>query len=206
MVFKNGGHLSRAESWTYRGTVIEVVNKFTYVGAVFTPKLSFDCMASEQAIKGKRPLNSILSSLYKYGQLSSSTFFKIFDVKISPIMLYGSELWGFCERHAIENVLLFVCNNFLCTNIKSCNAAVLWDCGRFPILPNFISCVRQLLQNNGFNFIWINQDVVNEKLFLHQFTERLKDTHLQRWFSNLEMSPKLILYKNIKCNYERETY
>ena len=75
MVFRNGGRISDAETWTFRGSNIEVVNGLTYVGALFTPKLSLEAMASEQAMKGKRALLSILSSLYKYGQLSGGTFF-----------------------------------------------------------------------------------------------------------------------------------
>ena len=105
--------------------------------------------------------------------------------------MYGSELWGCCERQAVENVLLVACKKFLCTNVKSCNAAALGDCGRFPMwvestkrtvkywlrllrMPNeryprkcynmldqlgyvnWVSSVRQVLQNNGFNFVWIN--------------------------------------------------
>ena len=71
---------------------------------------------------------------------------------------------------------------------------------------NWVSSVRQLLQNNGFNFVWINQYVVNERLFLYQLTERLKDIYIQKWFGTLESSAKLIVYKNVKSNYERETY
>ena len=52
-------------------------------------------MASEMAIKAKRALLSILSSLYKYGQLPYSVYFKLFDTKIQPILLYGSEISGF---------------------------------------------------------------------------------------------------------------
>lgn len=38
LVFKRGGNLSRREKWIYKGTTLEVVNGFHYVGLLFTPK------------------------------------------------------------------------------------------------------------------------------------------------------------------------
>ena len=61
-------------------------------------------MASEQAVKAKRILISILSKLYNYGQLSSEVFFKIFDTKISPILMYGSEIWGTEYKQVVKNI------------------------------------------------------------------------------------------------------
>ena len=77
MVYKNG----KTERWTCGGVELEVVPCFTYVGLNFTRQLSLTQMASEQAVKEKRILISILSKLYNYGQLSREVFFKIFDKK-----------------------------------------------------------------------------------------------------------------------------
>ena len=73
---------------------LEVVNGFHYVGILFTTQMSLNRMANDLSVKGKKALISVLSSLYSYGNLSKTTFFKLFDVKIVPFLLYGSELWG----------------------------------------------------------------------------------------------------------------
>ena len=67
MGYKNGGILAKTERWTYGGVELEVVPCFTYVGLNFTRQLSSTQMASEQAVKAKRILISILSKLYNYG-------------------------------------------------------------------------------------------------------------------------------------------
>ena len=53
LVFRNGGNLARREKWTYKGTNIEVVNGFHYVGLLFTTQMSLNCMVSDIALKGK---------------------------------------------------------------------------------------------------------------------------------------------------------
>ena len=53
-------------------------------------------------------------------------------VKIAPILLYGSELWGFVHRKSIELIHRYACKRYICVNLQSCNAAVLGDCGREP--------------------------------------------------------------------------
>ena len=63
MVFRKRGKLAMKERWSYAGSLIDVVQSFTYVGVCFFPSLSFTKMAYENATKGKRALNGILSSL-----------------------------------------------------------------------------------------------------------------------------------------------
>ena len=133
VVFKNGGRISHHERWYYDGNLLEVVNCFTYVGLTFTMQLSLHRMSSDLAKKGKRVLVSLLSSLYEYGQMPKHIFFKLFEMKVVPILLYGSEIWGYRKYEVLEKVQYYACKRYMCVGIKSCNAAVLGDCGRFPL-------------------------------------------------------------------------
>ena len=71
------------------------MNCFTYVGLAFTMQLSYQRMCSDLAKKDKRVLVSLISSLYDYGQMPKHVFFKLFDTKVVPILVYGSDIWGF---------------------------------------------------------------------------------------------------------------
>jgi hypothetical protein len=143
LVFKSGGILSRHESWTYNNVKLEVVNKLCYVGVTFTRQLSFPTMVQELCIKGKRIIISILSSLYKSGQLPKTIFFKIFDTKICPQLLYGAEVWGLEEYIDLERVQYHACKRFMCVKQNTCNAAVLGDCYRFPLfIETYKRCIR----------------------------------------------------------------
>jgi hypothetical protein len=50
VVFKNGGILSRHESWIYNTVKLDVVNSFCYVGLSFTRQLSLSGMVNELCI------------------------------------------------------------------------------------------------------------------------------------------------------------
>ena len=70
--------------------------------------------------------------------------------------------------------------------------------------------IKDLLCSRGFGNIWRDQSVVNEKLFLANFEQRLKDrAHIQKRIGDMNSSnkcrkrtEKLELFTNYKCeNY-----
>ena len=75
----------------------------------------------------------ILSKLYRYGQLTNNVFFKIFDTKVLPILMYGAEIWGIQARQEVERVQHYACKRYLCARQNSTNDAVMGDCGRYPL-------------------------------------------------------------------------
>ena len=133
LVFKNGGILSHMEKWYYKGSKHDVVNRFTYVGLLFTTQLSLDKMVNELCIKGKRVLTSILSSLHNYGLMTKEMYFKLFDVKICSQLLYSAEIWGLRRFECLERIQNYACKRYMNISQKACNAAVLGDCNRFPL-------------------------------------------------------------------------
>ena len=133
MVFRRGGYLSKREKWFCDGKLLELVKGFQYVGLLFSTKMSLYRMSSELSRKGKRVLVSILQSLQQYCTLGKTVLFKIFDTKVCPMLLYGSEIWGLETRDVIERVQYYVCKRFINVSFRANNYAVLWECGRFPL-------------------------------------------------------------------------
>ena len=63
--------------------------------------------------------------------------------RILPILLYGSELWGFKPRENCELIHRLACKRFLCVNRTSSNNVVLGDCGRYPIyVESAMRCIK----------------------------------------------------------------
>ena len=54
-----------------------------------------------------------------------------------------------------------------------------------PNKLNWASSVRSLLQSLGFNEVWLFQGVENINVFLSEFTQRIKDTFIQKWNERL---------------------
>ena len=173
-----------------------------------------------------------------------TSYFKIFDAKLMPILSYGAEIWGLKRYNDIEKVQLKACKKFLCVKYNTTNVMIYGECGRYPMyvftsvkvirywlkllempahrLPkkcdnmlmvydknghtNWVTSVRKFLFSNGFGFVWNNQSVGSNEMFIRQLTERLKDIYLQEWLEKISLSSKCMFYKMFKCALDPETY
>ena len=75
IVFKRGGNLSKHEKWTYLGNSLRCVKSYTYLGSLFSNRLSYNKMVEPLATKGKKALMAILLTTRKLGILSTKVFF-----------------------------------------------------------------------------------------------------------------------------------
>ena len=94
MVFRKGGFLSKYEKWFYGEHPVEIVNSYTYLGFVFTTKMSITTSLSFFITKAKHALNMLFRSLNSVECRDLNVFFKLFDSKIAPILSFSSDLWG----------------------------------------------------------------------------------------------------------------
>jgi hypothetical protein len=143
MVFRRGGRLAKGMCWYFAKQKIEIVNRYCYLGFVFTPKLSEAIGVRNLAKKGKKALICVLRVLWRYREMSHETFFKIFDMKVKPILLYASEVWGLKRLDSIEKVHLLACKQFLGVPIMTPNKMVYGDLGRYPLfIDSYINTIK----------------------------------------------------------------
>ena len=70
----------------------------------------------------------------------------------------------------------------------------------------WVSNVKKLLYDCGFNYAVDNQTVVNEVVFLSMFKHRIIDCFLQEWYTSKSNSCMLKLYHHVKGRFEYEHY
>lgn len=71
---------------------------------------------------------------------------------------------------------------------------------------NWVSSVKKLLYDYGFNYVFDNQVELNTDLFINLFRQRIIDCFLQGWYNTKANSPVLNLYNHIKDNFEYESF
>ena len=132
VVFRNGGHLAKHESWHYQHIKLETVNMYNYLGLNFTPKGVWKAtmeILGGSAMKATFSLKTILPRLYN---LPVSDTLYIYDTKILPILTYGAEIWGAYPRDSVISLY----NNFhkyvLGIPYKSVNIVALRNLGDRP--------------------------------------------------------------------------
>ena len=143
MVFRNGGTLRQNEKWFYRGTRIDTVTYYKYLGITFSSRLKWSQALKTLSLQSKRALIKINAIFGKCGDMPISIGLELFDKLVVPILLYGSEVWGCEYRDEIELVQRKYCKILLGVSSNTSNDVVLGEVGRFPLYVMYvIRCVK----------------------------------------------------------------
>ena len=146
VVFRNGGPLRQNEKWFFNGEKLEVVSIYKYLGAMFTTKLVWTQCQRTLAIQARKGLHLLRRYDYSCDGLPVDLQFELFDKMISPILLYGSELWGFAIANHIERVQTDYCKYVMAVPSRTSNIAVLGDTGRYPMYVHYHKrCIKYWL-------------------------------------------------------------
>jgi len=140
MVFRHGGYLSKYEKWYIDGCPLEVVNNYIYLGYKFTTTMSSIETAKHLAVKGRHATYNTIRAYNQLQNMTSKTFFKIFDTMIQPILSYSSEVWGILvepEKDPTEKIHLLACKRLLNVALRTPNKMTYGDLGRYPLRINY---------------------------------------------------------------------
>ena len=71
---------------------------------------------------------------------------------------------------------------------------------------NWLSKIRNLLQQSGFNDVWLFPRSVNIKQFTPILRSRLIDLYINEWHRDIANRSSLVLYRHIKSSFTRSNY
>ena len=108
---------------------IEVTDDYVYLGCTFNYNNKFNKAISKQTNQAKRAMYSLLSKCIKLN-LPLDIALELFDSLVSPILLYGCEIWGCGNCKAIESLHVKFCKIILKINKNSPNCMALGELGR----------------------------------------------------------------------------
>ena len=180
VVFRKGGHIASRERWYCGSVELEIVNQYSYLGIIFSSGLTFSYSLEQMALKAKKCIFGVLRFLWSLGENSPKLFFKIFDTQIQPVLTYGSEVWGLTADHTvIEKVHLFAIKRLLNVSIKTPNALVYCESGRYPLfIQTFTKCIRYWLK-----LIRMNETRIPKKAYRTLYALHCNDKN--NWVSKI---------------------
>ena len=71
---------------------------------------------------------------------------------------------------------------------------------------NWVTTVKQTLFHLGYRFVWLNQGVATEQLFIAQIKQRFIDVYSQEWMANLRGRKRFDMYILFKTSIKYETF
>ena len=116
----------------YGDQTIDVVENYTYLGTIMNYNGKYSKAIEKQISQANRAVFSLRAKQAKF-KLPLDILFNLFDALVIPILLYGSEIWGY-EKMANVDVFYKKClKNTLRLNQQTPDCMVFGETGRYPI-------------------------------------------------------------------------
>ena len=118
----------------------------------------------------------------------------------------------FRDIFCVLNCHVFLADDYrMCTKIYIICLIYIFYIVYHHLLTSNVKCewlthIKKILCTNGFPYVWENQGVLNEKQFLCLFEQRSKDIFIQECLSDISLSPRCRMYKEIKPTFGGELY
>ena len=95
--------------------------------------LSLTSLTASTATKAKIASYGLIRCLRHFQCHDINIFSALFNSKIQPILLYGSEFWGAYESVEVERVHTFAFKRFLSVSLYASNKLLYKETGRYPL-------------------------------------------------------------------------
>ena len=112
--------------------LIEVVDDYTYLGVIFNYNGLFNKAINKQAQQGKKAFYALLNKV-KILRLPVDLALELFDYLVLPVMLYGSEVWGYSNIEQLEVLHRKFIKIILGIKHNTPNCMVYGETGKMPV-------------------------------------------------------------------------
>ena len=118
--------------FTLQGEDLEIVDTYSYLGVIFKYNGTFLETRKRLVEQAQKALYCIYK-LIRNEPIPIDIQLKMFDSMIEPILLYGSEVWGYENLKIIEQIHLKFCKRILKIRNTTPTFMVYGELGRFPL-------------------------------------------------------------------------
>ena len=112
--------------------VLELTEKYKYLGVIFSEKSDFNLNATNLAKCGGRALGSIITKLRNVKEFGINTYEKLYNSCVVPILDYQSSVWGFKAYNDIDSIQNRSIRYFLGVHRFAPKLAINGDMGWMP--------------------------------------------------------------------------
>ena len=160
---------------------MDVVSSYKYLGIIFSIKLKWTLAKKTLAAQARKAIGLIFRYHYQCGNLPVGAAKILFDKMITPILLYGCDVWGWEYCDQIENVQFYFYKRKLGLGSHTSHTAVTGELGIYPLAVIYYKrCVK----------CWLKIFKMSGDRLPHACYEMLKgldDCNRVTWASNIKM-------------------
>ena len=132
IVFSNGKIKTDNMWFKFGDLIIDIVDDYVYLGVKFNYNKSFKKTIAKQVNQARKAMFSMLSKA-KMLNLPTDVICELFNQTVTPVLLYGSEVWGFDDIKQINVFHKKFLKNLLHVNKFTPDCIVYGETGTMPI-------------------------------------------------------------------------
>jgi len=119
MVFRKGGRLRKADSFTFNNQRLEIVSEYKYLEVVFQSSGKFNAVAKEMRSKGNSAAGQVLNIINKFNKITLDSAKKIFHALTASCALYCVSIWGFDKEDELEKIQVGFYKRLYCLPVRT---------------------------------------------------------------------------------------
>ena len=169
--------------FTYGEQVLNIEYDFNYLGILFDYKGQFYKARTKLIEQARKAMFAVTKKSRKLG-LPVDIQFKLFDVMVVPIVLYGSEVWGYENISALEAFQFQYFKSVLHLKASTPKCMVYGETGRYPIDV----LVKTRMVNFWTKILNGNSNRISTVLYkiLHHLNEN--GMYFSQWLNDIRMT------------------
>ena len=159
---------------------LDIVDNYTYLGLLMKYNGTFNDAKVKLVDQAQKALFALYTKIRNLN-IPLDIQLQLFDSLIEPILLYGSEVWGFENSAIVERVHLQFCKRILGVRKSTPNFMVYGELGRFPLDINI-----KLRMISFFNRIMKNENKLSSVMFKLMYQLQQDGIGTFKWVTSVQ--------------------
>ena len=151
--------------FTYGNEKLEITNSYVYLGIMLNENLDYNATVTPLANSAGRALGALINKCKNGRCLYYSTYTKLYNSCVSPILDYASGVWGYKSLNKLDTIQFRAMRFFMGVHKFAPNMAVVGDMGWIPCQIRRKLNILKLWNR----FIDMNDNRINKHIFLWDY-------------------------------------
>ena len=181
IVIFSRGKVKKYPVFNYGDSIIEVVNDYVYLGVTINYDNKFAKAIRKQLDQGRRAQFALLVKARKL-DLPIDVQCILFDKTVIPVLLYGSEVWGFSSINMLESFNRKYLKKILKLRPSTPNCMIYGEVGKLPLQvtvdKNMINYWLRLLNKDQHTLAYIMYTII--------FTLFTRNEYKAKWLCRIK--------------------
>ena len=104
VVIFSRGKIKKFKSFKFGENTVDVVEDYVYLGTTFNYNGLFHKAKAKQVLQAKKATFSLITKVKQFN-LPVDVFIELFERVAIPILLYGSEIWGYEDAKQLQKMI-----------------------------------------------------------------------------------------------------